>query len=304
MLFLVSGSSAAGDYYLLDRKRNVADRIAQSRPDIAPEDIGQVLTIEYKARDGLTIPAILTMPTNRQAANLPLIVMPHGGPESYDFVGFDWLAQFFASRGYLVLQPNFRGSTGFGVSFRDAGRGEWGGKMQDDITDGVNALIKSGRADPQRICIVGASYGGYAALAGGAFTPELYKCVAAIAPVADLPRMLIDERDEYGADHWLLDYWKDLIGDPKAERSKLERISPVNYAGKFTAPVLLIHGKDDLTVPISQSERMERALKSAGKEVEFIRLKGEDHHLSKSETRLATLQALDAFVGKHIGGGR
>lgn len=301
LLFHVAGSNAAGDYYLYDPAKSAIERIAETRPDISADDIGQVLTINYKARDGLTIPAILTMPTNGQTTNLPLIVMPHGGPESFDAVGFDWLAQFFASRGYLVLQPNFRGSTGFGVSFRDAGRGEWGGKMQDDITDGVNALIKSGRADPGRICIVGASYGGYAALAGGAFTPDLYKCVAAIAPVADVPAMLADEKKEKGRDSLVLDYWKEVIGDPKADRQHLKDISPTNHAAACKAPVLLIHGKDDFTVPIDQSERMEAALKSAGKEVEFIRLKGEDHHLSKSETRLATLQALDAFVSKHIG---
>lgn len=301
LLFYVEGTDAAGDYYIFDPAHSAIERIAQSRPDISADDIGEVLTINYKARDGLTIPALLTMPTSGETTGLPLIVMPHGGPEAYDAVGFDWLAQFFASRGYLVLQPNFRGSTGFGVAFRDAGRGEWGGKMQDDITDGVNALINSGRADPNRICIVGGSYGGYAALAGGAFTPDLYKCVAAIAPVADVPAMLTDAKRENGRDSLVLDYWKEVIGDPKADREHLKAISPANHADAFKAPVLLIHGKDDFVVPIDQSERMESALKSAGKEVEFIRLKGEDHHLSKSETRLATLKALDAFVSKHIG---
>ena len=211
------------------------------------------------------------------------------------------MAQYFASRGYMILQPNFRGSSGFGAAFRDAGLGEWGGKMQDDITDGVNALVRSGRVDPSRICIIGASYGGYAALAGGAFTPDLYRCVAAIAPVADLPAMLREERRDHGAKHWVVDYWRSLIGDPRAERDKLEAISPVNSAEKFQAPVLLIHGRDDLVVPMSQSRAMESALKRAGKDVQMIELKGEDHWLSTSEARLATLKALDAFVAKTIG---
>jgi dipeptidyl aminopeptidase/acylaminoacyl peptidase len=303
LVLYVEGSNSSGVYYVFDRTKNSMQMVARSRPQITPEDVGPVFTIEYPARDKLKIPGILTLPPGSSGAekNLPMIVMPHGGPASYDSVGFDWLAQFFASRGYMVLQPNFRGSSGFGAEFRHAGRGEWGRKMQDDVTDGVKLLIKSGRADPDRICIVGASYGGYAALAGGAFTPELYKCVAAIAPVSDLPRMLIDERKDFGEDHWVFEYWTKSIGDLKAERKKLKSISPVNFAADFQAPVLLIHGKDDLVVPMRQSTRMESALKKAGKSVELIQLKGEDHGLSTSETRLETLKALDAFVSKHLG---
>ena len=301
LLLYVEGGEFSGDYFLYDRNQVSVSPIISARPDIEAEDIGRVFVIEYKARDDLTIPALLTLPTNGLEQNLPLIVMPHGGPESYDSVGFHWMAQYFASRGYMVLQPNFRGSTGFGAEFRDAGRGEWGRKMQDDITDGVRALIRSGRADPDRICIVGGSYGGYAALAGGAFTPDLYQCVAAIAPVADLPMMLSDERRDSGAKHWVYDYWKRVIGDPRSQREKLEEISPVNAAEAFQAPVLLIHGRDDLVVPIRQSARMESALKRAGKDVEFMRLRGEDHYLSNSETRLETLKALDAFITEHIG---
>jgi dipeptidyl aminopeptidase/acylaminoacyl peptidase len=301
LLFYVEGGFYPGNYFVFLRDQNGMQQVASTRPDIAPEQVADVLPIEYKARDGLTIPALLTLPLNANPENVPLIVMPHGGPEAHDVVGFDWMAQYFASRGYMILQPNFRGSSGFGAALRDAGAGEWGGKMQDDITDGVNALIRTGRADPSRICIIGASYGGYAALAGGAFTPDLYRCVAAIAPVTDLPAMLREERRDHGAKHWVVDYWQSLIGDPRAERDKLEAISPVNSADKFAAPVLLIHGKDDLVVPISQSRAMERALKRAGKQVEFIEMKGEDHGLSTSEGRLATLKALDAFVARTIG---
>lgn len=173
--------------------------------------------------------------------------------------------------------------------------------MQDDVTDGVKALIAIGMADPDRICIVGASYGGYAALAGGAFTPELYACVAAIAPVTDLPRMLIDERRDRGRDHWVVAYWERVIGDLSEERDFLKEISPVNHAEAFEAPVLLIHGRDDTVVPMVQSRRMRNALRNADKSVELMELRGEDHWLSTSETRLETLRALEVFLARHLG---
>ncbi len=302
LLIKVAGGGLAGDYYLFDRVKNELSAIASSRAAIQRQFVADINTIEYKARDGLTIPSILTWPVGvEERKNMPLIAMPHGGPESYDQVGFDWMAQYFASRGYLVLQPNFRGSEGFGLDFNLAGRGKWGKEMQDDITDGVDALIKGGFADPDRVCIIGASYGGYAALAGGAFTPDLYSCVGAIAPVSDLPRMLRAEKQDNGKNSWVLAYWERVIGDLETELDKLEEISPVNFASEFQAPVLLIHGKDDTVVPLRQSEVMNNALKRADKEVEFVTLKGEDHWLSSSETRLQTLQALDAFVEKHIG---
>ena len=263
-----------------------------------------MVAISYPARDGLTITAILTWPpglSDDQKVNLPLLVMPHGGPRTYDSLKFDWMAQYFANRGYLVLQPNFRGSSGFGTEFLNAGNGEWGGKMQDDVTDGAQALINSGKADPDRTCIVGWSYGGYSALAGGAFTPDMFKCVVAIAPVSDIPRMISDVKRKHGAYHWVVDYWEELISDGKIDKAKLKQISPSNHANAFTAPVLLIHGKHDATVPIDQSYIMQKALKRAGKSVELIKIKGEDHHLSESENRLAALKAMDAFITKHIG---
>ena len=304
ILYLVNGFDTPGRYILQDIATGELTGIVGARSDIAAEAVAEVATISYKARDGLGIQGILTWPsgsTPESRKNLPLIVMPHGGPAAYDRVGFDWMAQYFANRGYLVLQPNFRGSTGYGTAFMQAGHGEWGGKMQDDVSDGVLGLVKAGMADPERVCIVGASYGGYSALAGGAFTPELYDCVVAIAPVSDLPRMIRDVKRERGSRHWAVDYWQELIGDPRAEKDKLEAISPVNAADKFTAPVLLIHGKKDTVVPIEQSEVMERALKKANKDVTFVELKTEDHWLSYGETRLETLKAMSSFVDQHIG---
>ena len=144
----------------------------------------------YKARDGLDIPAYLTLPPGKAPKNLPVVVMPHGGPDYRDYIGFDWMAQFFANRGYAVLQPNFRGSSGYGHKFTEAGLHQWGLKMQDDISDGVKKLIADGIANPKRVCIVGASYGGYAALAGATFTPDLYACAVSFAGISDLPRAI------------------------------------------------------------------------------------------------------------------
>ncbi|HRK69093.1 MAG TPA: prolyl oligopeptidase family serine peptidase, partial [Hyphomonas sp.] len=209
-------------------------------------------------------------------------------------------AQFVASRGYVVLQPNFRGSAGFGKAFLDAGRGEWGGKMQDDLTDGMAALDLAGIANKDRACIVGASYGGYAALAGAAFTPDVYKCSIAIAPVSDLNAMLQESRQKYGRDHWVISYWERAMADGDARRKKLQAISPVNAASQVNVPVLLIHGSDDTVVPISQSEQMDRALRAARKPVEFVRLKGEDHWLSIADTRLQLLAEVDRFLKTHL----
>lgn len=301
-LLQVEAGGRSLSYWIFDRKAKTIARIARAYPAIDDADIGPVVTIEYKARDGRKIPSVITRPPGAELGEtMPLIVMPHGGPEDYDAVRFDWMAQYFASRGYLIFQPNFRGSEGFGDDHRRAGHGEWGGKMQDDITDGVNLLVKNKWADPKRICIIGSSYGGYAALAGGAYTPELYGCVAAIAPVTDLSMFLAQERRESGSDSYVYERWTDLIGDRSKDKAKIEEISPVNAAANFKAPVLLIHGADDTVAPYAHSSKMEAALKKAGKSVKLVKLKGEDHWLSVSETRLQTLRELDAFVSSTIG---
>jgi len=303
MLYHVFAPSL-GDVWLIHR--SVDDSlalVANRRPKIPPAAIGYMMSIEYKAQDGLAIQAILTVPPNydpNSKVPLPTIALPHGGPAAYDRFDFDYMAQFFANRGYAVLQPNFRGSEGFGQAFEDAGRGEWGGKMQDDITDGVKALITAKITDPDRVCIAGASYGGYAALAGAVFTPDLYKCAIAVAPVSDLNQMLRDERRDHGNNHLVVSYWKDAIADGDARRRKLQSISPANYAANATAPILLIHGDDDTVVPYEQSTRMKRALEREGKSVELIKLEGEDHWLSVAETRMQMLQAMDQFLATHM----
>jgi dipeptidyl aminopeptidase/acylaminoacyl peptidase len=237
-----------------------------------------------------------------------LVLLPHGGPAARDVDGFDWLAHALASRGYAVLQPNFRGSDGFGKAWEQAGHGEWGiGVMQHDLTDGVAALVAAGIADPERVCVVGASYGGYAALAGATFTPELYRCAAAIAGVADLAIMLSFERNTAGAASTTLSYWRMAMGvdetgaESGSVTERLRAASPAAHAERVRAPVLLIHGRDDTVVPITQSRLMERALAAAGKDVQLVELDGEDHWLSGATTRLETLKVLDAFLAEHLG---
>ncbi len=304
ILLYAEGGKQPGRYMLFDRAAKKMSQVARSRPDIKADEVGEVITIEYKARDGLTIPALVTWPAGvpaDQRKNLPMIVLPHGGPESYDSVGFDWLAQFFANEGYVVLQPNFRGSGGFGATFAQAGYKQWGRKMQDDVTDGARALMSMGWADPGRTCIVGWSYGGYAALAGGALTPDLYKCVVAIAGVSDLRSMLGWEKRENGAQSTSFAYWTRVIGDIDQDADAIEAVSPYRLAANFKAPVLLIHGGDDLVVPDRQSEMMEQALKAAGKPVTYIRIGRDDHSLVAIDSRNKALTAVGGFLKTHIG---
>lgn len=301
LLFSIDGPDNPGAFYLFNSETNELQFLDDPRPSLDTSMIAKVSVLEYTAADGLELNALVTWPLGQvDGANLPTIIHPHGGPGVYDKIGFDWMAQYFASRGYLVVQPNFRGSTGFGQALYNAGNGEWGKKMQSDLSDALADLVSAGHADPERVCIVGASYGGYAALAGGAFTPELYDCIVAIAPVSDIPEMMSEVRRSSGRSHWLVDYWRELTVN-EGGRDSMRAVSPARYADSFHAPVLLIHGRDDTVVEIEQSRIMERALKRANKPVEFISQRNGDHWLTARETRLETLQAAGEFVDQHIG---
>jgi len=289
-------------YYLVDFGAKKADILNESYPLLVGVDLATVRDFNYEARDKYALMAYLTVPHGANEKNLPLVVMPHGGPESRDEPGFDWLAQFLASRGYAVLQPQFRGSTGFGQAHADAGRHQWGLRMQDDVTDGVRALIDQGIADPKRVCIVGWSYGGYAALAGATFTPDLYACAASIGGISDLPDLVgFDSKNGGGRESNSFAYVREHIGAPTDPQVIAK--SPARFASAVRAPILLIHGVDDTVVPINQSQHMARALRAAGKKVELIELPGEDHWMmTSSASRIRTLTELDSFLWKHIGG--
>lgn len=301
MIASIEGPQAPGGaYQYIDFEKGDGFTIGRSHPKLSQADIGNVSYITYKARDGQEISAYLTLPPGSSGKNLPAIVMPHGGPQARDYPGFDWWSQFLANRGYAVLQPQFRGSEGYGKAFADAGKQQWGLRMQDDVTDGVKAMIAQGVFDPKRICIKGWSYGGYAALAGATLTPELYRCVIAGAGVGDLLQILTEERETAGGGRYQeLRYWKKHIGNPATDREKIAAVSPARHAKNVQAPVLLIHGDRDFTVYISQSETMEKALKEAGKEVQFIRLEGEDHYLRFGSARAKVLKASEEFLLKH-----
>jgi dipeptidyl aminopeptidase/acylaminoacyl peptidase len=294
------GPKDPGTFYLFDSKTFHLDEFRRSYPRITAADIADVKPYRYKSDDGLDIDAYLTLPPGKPAKNLPTVVFPHGGPEDRDRISFDFVAQFLASRGYAVLQPNFRGSSGYGSKFRDAAFGEWGGKVLDDINAGMRKLIADGVADPKRVCIVGESFGGYAALADVTFHPDLFACGVSYAGLSDLSKMRSHHVDEDGSHSVTVTIWDKYMGGSNISDHE-SAASPVEHAGQVKAPVLLIHSLNDVTVPIEQSEDEESALKSAGKQVDLIKLDGDDHYLHQSKTRIQYLTELEKFLKAHIG---
>ncbi len=297
---LTDGKADAGSYLFVDIAAGKAIKVGSAYPGVPGEAVGDKRLITYKAADGLVIPAYLTLPPGRDAKGLPLIVLPHGGPASRDAPGFDWWAQAFASRGYAVLQPQFRGSRGFGEAHMAAGYGEWGRKMQTDLSDGVRYLAGQGIVDPKRVCITGWSYGGYATMAGVTLDPGVYRCAVAGAGVYDLRQMIWWANGEStSADTPTGRYWKQNMGASKIGDSGLDAVSPAKFAGRIDVPVMLMHGPDDTVVPIKQTEIMADAMRRAGKQVEVVRLDGEDHWLSRGATRTEMLKRAIAFIEKH-----
>ena len=288
-------------YYFVDRKTHQATQLAETYPGLTEADLGEMKPWPYKARDGLDIPAYLTLPPGKTPKNLPAVIMPHGGPGARDTLAFDWIAQFLVNRGYAVLQPNFRGSTGYGEKFEEAGYGQWGLKMQDDLSDGVKKLVADGIADPKRICIVGASYGGYAALEGATSTPDLYACAISFAGLSDLGAFLRSRASDYGDDSWMISTWTRYIGDRYDDHAKLAAASPADNADKVRCPILLMHGAGDTTVRIDQSEKMRDALQEKGKPVEFVKFDSDSHYMLLADTRIRVLKEMETFLDKNIG---
>ncbi len=296
----VGGPNAPDVWYLYDKARKEVSPLAEAYPELKGAELGKTRWITYKARDGLEIPAYLTLPPGSAPAGAkrPLIVLPHGGPETRDTYDFDYLAQFLATRGYAVLQPQFRGSWGFGDAFRKAGRGEWGGKMQTDLVDGVAAAAATGEIDASRVCIVGASFGGYAALAGATLHPDAYRCAVSIAGISDLGQLILEENRLYGRESAGMEELRDELG--AADKTRLVAMSPARNAAAVRAPVLLIHGDKDTVVQAAQSERMAEALKAAGKPHELMILTDENHYFTKAANRTRMLEAIEAFLAKNL----
>ena len=295
LLVHTSGNGDSGTWYVIDMTRMKADAVGDDHPLILPERVGPISLIRYTAADGLGLDGVLTLPPGRDARNLPVVVLPHGGPASHDDAQFDWWAQAFASRGYAVFQPNFRGSTNRDDAFRRAGYGEWGRKMQTDLSDGLVDLARQGIVDPKRACIMGASYGGYAALGGVTLQQGIYRCAVAVAPVSDLDAFYETRKYWSGDSQMTWRAWREALG----ARSTYAEVSPRQFAAKADAPILLIHGKDDTVVPFDQSTAMANALKAAGKPHEMVVLREEDHWLSRAATRKQMLEAAVVFVQKH-----
>lgn len=275
-------------FYLYDARAATLQLIGHAHPDLETSRLAPMQAITYRARDGQTIPGYLTLPLGQEAENLPAVVLPHGGPETRNWQDFDPLVQFLAAEGYAVLQMNFRGSFGYGAGFAAAGVGQWGGVIHNDITDGARWLIEQKIADPQRMCIVGQSFGGYAALLGAARESQWYACAASFAGASDLLALSQSTKRLHDAD-----MWRQRLGDdPRA----LWQMSPMARVHAVETPVLLMHGRRDAVIPVSQSKRFARVMRRAGKPHRFVERADCDHEMTVESCRLAFFTELEHFL--------
>jgi dipeptidyl aminopeptidase/acylaminoacyl peptidase len=302
-LWLVSahGDTEPGDVYLFDRGARTLEPQYKVRERLPRAALAAMETIRYASSDGLEIPAYLTLPKGVPPSALPLLVIPHGGPWVRDEWGYNPLAQFFANRGYAVLMPNYRGSTGYGKEFLNAGNGEWGRKMQDDITWGVKHLIARGTADPARIGILGGSYGGYAALAGVAFTPDLYRAAVDIVGPSNL-RTLLDSIPPYWEAGRKIMYAR--MADPRTEDGGawLDERSPLNASGDIVTPLLVVQGANDPRVNRAEAEQIVMALRDRGFPVEYLLAPDEGHGFARPVNNMALYMAAEKFLARHLHG--
>ncbi len=287
--------------YVFDREAGSVEELYRVRPEIDSEQMAEMRPVRYTARDGLEIPGYLTLPRGADAENLAVVALIHGGPWARDTWGFRSQVQFLANRGYAVFQPNFRGSTGFGKAFLNAGNREWGDAMQDDITDGIQYLIDQGIADPERVCIMGGSYGGYATLAGMVFTPELYACGVNIVGVSNIITLLNSIPTYWGPIRQMLTL---RVGDPETEegRAQLERQSPINHVEQIQRPLLIVHGANDPRVRQSEADQIVVAMREAGLPVEYILAPDEGHGFAQRINRIAMQARIEEFLAQHLGG--
>lgn len=289
----------AARYYFYDKKTGDTKFLADAFPWLKEEHMATMKPVEYKSRDGLTIHGYLTLPKGYEAKNLPVVINPHGGPWARDDWGFNNEAQMFANRGYAVLQMNFRGSTGYGKEFWLKSQKQWGKTMQDDITDGVQWLIKEGIADPKRVAIYGGSYGGYATLAGVTYTPDLYACAVDYVGVANMFTFM----------KTIPPYWEpykamfyEMVGDPVKDSALLAAASPVLHAGNIKTPLFVAQGANDPRVNKAESDQMVEALKKRGVAVDYMVKNDEGHGFANENNRLDFYKAMDKFFDKYLSG--
>ena len=301
-LVAVSSDVDPGSRYLFDRRSGKAELLYRSRPNLPSKDLAHVKPVRYSSRDGLIIPAYLTLPKGLPPKKLPTVMLIHGGPWARVSWGYNPEAQFLANRGYAVLMPNFRGSTGYGKKFLNAGNKQWGtGFMQHDISDGVKYLIKENIADPKRVAIYGGSYGGYATLAGLAFTPELYRAGISYVGPSNIITLLNSIPPYWAPMKKLFDVRVGDMSKPE-ERKMLESQSPLNSATKITAPLLVIQGANDPRVNKAESDRIVMALRDLGRTVEYMVAPDEGHGFAGRDNRMAVYTAMERFFAKELGG--
>ncbi len=296
MLVWGGGESDPGAMYVFTPAQKALTQLVEMRPKVDFRQLARPKPVKYTARDGVEIRAYLTLPRGREAKGLPLILLPHGGPYGVrDKLRYDDMVQLLANRGYAVLQPNFRGSAGYGESFSELGSGQIGRKMQDDLDDAIDWAIAQGIAAKDRVCVVGGSYGGYAALWAAIRNPERYRCAASWAGVTDFDAQLKYDRNFFtrnGGRRWR----ERVVGEGEFD---LDSISPASNAHRLTRPILLAHGEDDNNVPFSQFKKMRNALEKTDAEVDYLVIKDEGHSFSKPENEQAWYDALEAFLAKH-----
>ena len=298
-LFIVRTLSdrSLGAFYLYDLKSGELTKIADRNPWLHEDQLAEMKPIEFQSRDGLTIHGYLTLPKGRDPKNLPVVVNPHGGPWVRDAWGFNPEVQFLANRGYAVLQVNYRGSTGYGRKFWEASFKQWGGTMQDDLTDGVNWLVSQGIADPKRVAIYGGSYGGYAVLEGLTKNPDLYAAGVDYVGVSNLFTFL-----KTVPPYWkpYLDMMYEMVGNPQTDKSWFEAHSPALNADKIKAPLFVAQGAKDPRVNINESNQIVEALKKRGVDIQYMVKPNEGHGFHNEENRFDFYEAMEVFLGKHL----
>lgn len=299
-----AGPGEPATYYVFDVKQKALSPVGAARPELANIPVAPTTSIRYTARDGLAIEGFLTLPPGKTPKDgpFPLLLFPHGGPFARDDASFDWWGAYFAQRGYAVLKPNFRGSDGYGLAFRKKGYGEYGGAMIDDIIDGAKDLVAKGIADGARICAMGASYGGYAALMVAIRAPSLAKCVIGVNAISDPPGYVSEVVKRYGKDSLALEFWDDYMGDRFRNAAGQQAISPLRNAQAIKVPVLLLHGSLDTNVFVEQSRNLKHNIAGAGGNVRLVEFEGDDHFLNTTAVRKTLLTEIDAFLTGQLAG--